>query len=456
MGVTIQFLGAAGTVTGSRFLVSDGRHRVLVDCGLFQGLKELRLRNWEPFPFDSRSIDAVVLTHAHLDHCGGLPLLVRQGFRGQVLATSPTRDLAELILLDSAHLHEEDAEVVNRRGYSRHSPARPLFTVPEAQEAMKHFRPTPADHWIEMLPGWRLRFQKSGHILGSAFIELEVRGRLLVFSGDLGRQHPLTLAPPARLKAADYLVLESTYGDRQHPSTDVADELASIITETAAAGGQLLIPTFAVGRTQDLLYLLSMLRKRAGFPQAPVFLDTPLGTRATEVFHQHVAWQRLGADELSAMSEVATVIKSQQQSLDLIHRHEPAIVLAGSGMITGGRILKHLEARLADPRNTVLLVGFQAAGTRGRQLEEGATELKMFGRYVAVAARVPKISGLSAHADQGEILRWLDGFEGGRHPRRTFLVHGEPHAADALRVKIRDSLGWRVEVAQDLATETLE
>ena len=453
MTLTIQFLGAAGTVTGSKYLLDNGSQKVLVDCGLFQGLKELRLQNWEKFPISPAEIDAVVLTHSHLDHSGFIPLLVKQGFKGPVFATPPTCDLSKILLLDSAHIQEEDAQHANEKGFSKHSPAKPLYTTSDVYLALELLRPTPDKEWIEILPGWKMRFQKSGHILGSAFIELLVGGVKTVFSGDLGRQLPLTLDPPLAIEDADYLLIESTYGDRLHPTAPVLEQLSKVIVETVEKGGHLLIPSFAVGRTQDLLYLLSVLKRNSSMPEIPVFLDSPLGLIATEIFENYSGWHKLSREDIGAMQEITTIIKSRQQSQEVMRRRPSSIVIAGSGMVSGGRILHHLCARLWDKRNTVLLVGYQAAGTRGRQLQQGVSEIKMHGEYFAVGAEVVELSGLSAHADQNEILTWLGHFK--TPPKETFIVHGEPQASDALRVRIQDTYRWKCQIPKAFEKQSL-
>ncbi|MGZ3709604.1 MAG: MBL fold metallo-hydrolase RNA specificity domain-containing protein [Bdellovibrionota bacterium] len=450
----MQFLGAVGTVTGSKFLLSDGKSRVLVDCGLFQGVKELRLRNWEPFPVDPKTIDAVILTHAHLDHSGYLPVLVKNGFAGTVFCTKPTQDIAKILLNDAGHLEEEEAAFLNRHGISKHHPAKPLFTTLDAHEAMRHFLPLEESRWTEIWPGWKLRFQNSGHILGSAFVEIDLQGERFVFSGDLGRSHPLILKDPALIEQADYLFVESTYGDSFHPQTPALDELERIVLETLHRKGHLLIPSFAVGRTQDVLYLLSVLRKKKRIPEIPTFVDSPLGVSATEIFVEYPNWHRLSNHEIQEMQNSVTLVHSQQQSQELLHKKNPTIIIAGAGMMTGGRILHHLAARLPDDRNTVLIVGFQAAGTRGRLLEHGIPDLKIHGQYIPVRAKIERIPGLSAHADQGEILSWLGGFKSA--PKTTFIVHGEPQAADALRVRIKDKLHWEVEIPKHLEVVELK
>ncbi|MGZ3696231.1 MAG: MBL fold metallo-hydrolase RNA specificity domain-containing protein [Bdellovibrionota bacterium] len=448
MTLSIQFLGAAGTVTGSRHLVEFDGRRILVDCGLFQGLKELRLQNRAPFPVDPASIEAVILTHAHLDHSGYLPLLVKGGFRGKIYCTAPTKELTRILLFDAAGIEEEDADYANQKGFSKHSPALPLFTTMDAHAVLKELKDLPLETWHEQIAGLKFRFKSSGHILGSAFVELEIKGKRIVFSGDLGRGEPVLLAPRVSVEKADFLILESTYGDRLHPSDSVLDSLAKVVSDTVAKKGHLLIPSFAVGRTQDLLQLFAILRRDCRIPNIPIYLDSPLAEEATEVYVRYPEWRKKPVSGAPVFSKVATIVKSRQQSKDLLEAKMSTIVIAGSGMISGGRILHHLAHRIGDLKNTVLLVGFQAAGTRGRLLREGAPELKMHGEYFQVRAEVRELTGLSAHADQKETLEWLKGFS--QAPSTTFIVHGEPQPADALRLKVHDSFGWKVVVPKQL------
>lgn len=450
MALSIQFLGGVGTVTGSKYLITCESQKVLIDCGLFQGVKDLRLQNTSPLPINPKELDAVVLTHAHLDHSGYIPLLVKNGFRRPIYCTAPTRDLAKIILLDSAHIQEEDADYANKAGHTKHSPALPLYTVQDARNSLPLFKSIKENCWTEILPNWAIRLRASGHILGSAFIELKVGGKTIVFSGDLGRTEPLILRAPCVLKEADYLLIESTYGDRNHSHESPLKALAAITLETLERKGHLLIPSFAIGRTQDLLYLFSLLRKDQKIPDIPIFLDSPLGINATEIFTEYPTWHALNAREVKSLCEVGIMVKSKQQSKELFQQKHSSIVIAGSGMISGGRILHHLSKRLPDPRNTVLLTGFQAMGTRGRFLQERASELKIHGQYIPVRSQVKEISSLSAHADQREILNWLKNFES--RPKKTFIVHGEPHSADALRVRIQDHLGWECYVPKFLET----
>lgn len=441
---SLAFLGAAQTVTGSRFLVECADRRILVDCGIFQGVKELRLRNWEPFPVDPAGIDAVIVTHAHLDHVGYLPLLVRHGFRGAIHSSIPTRELAEIMLLDAAHIQEEEAAQANEEGYSKHRPARPLYTTEDAKRAMGRFAPVSTGDWHELFPRVRFRLSNSGHILGSTFVELDCQGTRVVFSGDLGRKEPLLLRPREAIERADFLVLESTYGDRVHPSEPVLASLARVVTETYARGGTLVIPSFAVGRTQDLLYLFRELRAQKKIPDVPLFLDSPMAIEATRLFDQFRDWHRLEERGVKSLVGIAALARTEAESRALLRTRKPRIVIAGAGMVTGGRVLRHLEKHLPDEASTVLLVGYQAPGTRGRQLKDGAEEVKMHGQYVPVHARIEELSTLSAHADQKEIVQWLKAFR--TPPELTFLVHGEPQSADALRVKIKDVLGWNCRI----------
>ena len=403
MPINLQFLGAAGTVTGSRHLLHTDRARVLVDCGLFQGLKELRLQNRGGFPVDPASIQAVILTHAHLDHSGYLPLLFRGGFSGKVYCTEPTKDLARILLADAARIEEEDADYANERGYSKHHPAAPLFTSEEAAAVMKRLTPVARGAWTEVAPGVRVRFRRAGHITGSAFAEVEAEGRRITFSGDLGRERPILLKPREALEPADYLVLESTYGDRLHPADSPMEALARVVSETETRGGHLLIPSFAVGRTQDLLLMFSRLRRHSRIPGLPIYLDSPLADGATDIYLSYPEWLAELHESAAEITGVAKVVSGRQESKALLGARSPTIVIAGSGMITGGRILHHLAHRIGDSRNTVLLSGYQAPGTRGRLLRDGAAELKMHGRYFPVRARIAEITGLSAHADQAAL-----------------------------------------------------
>ncbi|HEX7005839.1 MAG TPA: MBL fold metallo-hydrolase [Alphaproteobacteria bacterium] len=436
----ITFLGAAGTVTGSKYLVRAGRTRLLVDCGLFQGFKQLRLRNWAPLPIDPAAVDMVALTHSHLDHSGYIPLLVRHGFKGPVLCTEPTRDLCGLLLPDSGFLHEQDAEYANRHGFSKHRPALPLYTLKDAEAAMAHFRTVEFGAWHRLGKNLSLRFLPAGHILGAAMIELSYRGVTILFSGDLGRPGSATMPDPMVVRRADYLVLESTYGDRRHEKRDPEDALADVINRTAARGGVVLVPSFTVGRAQTLLYHLWRLKTARRIPDMPIYLDSPMAIDASELFCKHAAFNRLSPEECRAACSVARYVRSPEESEKLDRNPMPAIIISASGMATGGRVLHHLKHFAPDPRNTVLFTGFQAGGTRGAAMTGGAERIKIHGGYVPVRAEVDNLHMLSAHADADEIMAWLRNFE--RPPVMTYLTHGEPAAADALRLRIAEELGW--------------
>lgn len=442
----IQFLGAAGTVTGSKTLVEYGGKRTLIDCGLFAGLKELRLKNWAAFPVKAKSVKNLLLTHAHLDHCGYIPLLVKKGFTGEIHCTAPTEALAEIILRDSAKIQEEEAERANRHGYSKHRPAEPLYNLKDVTRSLPLFITHKYHEWFVLDEFAKVQFSNAGHILGSSLIELQIDQNTILFSGDLGRQHPLLLAPPEVVNHADILVLESTYGDRIHKEENAKEELYETIWHTYKKGGILMIPTFAVERAQELIYILTQLHAEKSLPPIPIYLDSPMGVSATEVMIEMDQWHTLSNQEIQAMDSLVHLITDVKTSRQIVDDKSPKIILAGSGMITGGRILHYLARYLQEDRNTVLLVGFQAAGTRGRSLEEGANELKFFGQYHPVRAEIKKITCLSAHADQQEIITWLSGFKS--PPRKVFINHGEPHASDALRAKISHEFGWDCEVAK--------
>jgi len=451
---TVRFLGAAGTVTGSKHLVSTGKSQVLLDCGLFQGLKALRQRNWDPPLLPADEFDAVVVSHAHIDHSGYLPVLVRHGFQGPIYCTPATADLLKLLLPDAAHLQEEQAEYANYRGFSRHKPALPLCTVEDAHAALALLQPRPYGKTFDVTSDLRATYKPAGHILGSATVTLDIEGHAhrLAFSGDLGRWDRPVLPDPVSIEEADVLLLEATYGNRHH-GPDPVDDLARVVREAANRGGALIIPAFAVGRTQELLWHLRRLEEQGAIPILPVYADSPMAIEATDVYRRH---REDHDEEMTAVMDsggkpFATrqfhVAKSRQESVRLNDLVGPVVIISASGMATGGRVVHHLNLRLPDSRTTVLLVGFQAQGTRGRQLQEGRREVRMFGREVPVRARVVSLDGLSAHADQGEILRWLGEFR--KPPHRTYLVHSEPGAAEALQEIITSRLGWTVRPAQD-------
>jgi metallo-beta-lactamase family protein len=459
---SLTFLGAAGTVTGSKHLLDLGDHRVLVDCGLFQGLKELRLRNWAALPIDAATIDAVVLTHAHLDHCGYLPRLVAQGFKGRIFCTPGTRDLCTLVLPDSAHIQEEDARRANRHGYSKHAPALPLYTSLDAARTLTRLQPVGYDRPVPVVPGVDVEFINAGHLLGSSYARLHVGGKTILFGGDLGRYGRPVLPDPSPVAAADALLVESTYGDRVHPPDDDGAALAAIINDAVKRGGKIIVPSFAIGRTEEVLYWMKRLEDQKRIPVMPVFVDSPMAAGALQFYrerrdeldpelNQHTDGQR--QMELFA-TERLTMVETVEQSKAITKSPGPAIVIAASGMATGGRVLHHLAAGLPDSRNTVLFVGFQSAGTRGRLLLDGAKQIKMLGEVVNVAAKIERLDSMSAHADANEIMRWLGNFT--QAPKTTFIVHGEPSAAAALEKRIQSELKWNTHVAKHLERVELD
>lgn len=445
MAPTLRFLGATGTVTGSKFLVSDGSSSVLVDAGMYQGLRELRRRNWDPLPIEAKSLDAVVLTHAHLDHCGYLPALGKQGFHGPIYATSSTIALAEIVLRDSAKLNQEDADYAAKKGFSKHTRPKPLFDLRDVERVLPLFREVAFGERVELAPNMALTLQPSGHILGSSTALLEVAGRRVVFSGDLGRAvHPL-LVPPPPPPAADVIVTESTYGDRHHSATG-DDDLADAIRRTIGRGGVVLIPAFAVDRTEVVLMALRRLTEAGRIPPVPVHVDSPMALRALDVYRTAVAEH--AADIRPDMASVDEVfnpgdlreVHSAMESMAINQPDRPCIIISASGMATGGRIVHHLKYLLPDRRNSVVLVGYQALGTRGRNLAEGARQLKMHGRYVPVEAEIINVEGLSVHADASELMAWLRSTPS--PPDVVYVVHGEPPAAAHLAERIHDELGW--------------
>jgi metallo-beta-lactamase family protein len=440
--VTLTSLGGAGTVTGSKHLLEAGGRRILLDCGLFQGLKNLREQNWAPFPVDPASIDAIVLSHAHLDHSGYIPRLAKQGFRGPVVCTEATRDVAELILRDSGHLQEKDAEFANRHGFSRHKPALPLYGVDDAERALRLFTPAPLSRPIDLPGGATAHFRLAGHILGAATVEIVWDGRTIVFSGDLGRYDDPLMVDPEPVARADYLLVESTYGDRRHEKRDPTEALGEVVERTMARGGTVVIPAFAVGRAQELLYHLWKLKRSGRLPLVPVYLDSPMAIDTSNLYCRHADDHRLSPEMCREVCAVATYTRDVEDSKKLSASPMPKVIVSASGMATGGRVLHHLKAFGGDRRNTILFSGFQAAGTRGRDLIEGRREVKIHGQWFAIQAEVADISMLSAHADADEIMRWLGGFE--TPPRKTFVVHGEPAASEALRVRIARELHWDV------------
>jgi metallo-beta-lactamase family protein len=453
MSATLTFLGAAGTVTGSKHFIESGQTRLLMDCGLFQGLKSLRQRNWAPCPVPAPSIAGVLLSHAHIDHSGALPRLGREGFKGPIYCTGGTAELLAIMLPDAAHLQEEEAQFANRHQSSKHEPALPLFTTADADRVLTQVRPVGFNESFSPAPGVTARFINSGHILGAGLIEVSIDGRTLVFSGDLGRYGVPIMRDPDPVAAADVLLVESTYGDRLHPPDDHHDMLAAAVKRAVDKKAWLLIPAFAVGRSQEILYDLRGLEDASRIPALPVYLDSPMADKVTAIYARHTEEHDADARRIEASGgrpfapRNLRICKGVDDSKRLNDTDGPGIIMAGSGMATGGRILHHFVRRLPDQRTTVLFVGYQAAGTRGRLLREGARELKMLGQSVPVRAAIMPSDAYSAHADQGEILKWLGGFT--RPPGTTYIVHGEPDAASALQVRIAADLKWRAVVAQD-------
>jgi metallo-beta-lactamase family protein len=436
----LSFLGGAGTVTGSKFLVERGDHRLLVDCGLFQGFKTLRLRNWARFPVDPRQIDAVVLTHAHLDHTGYLPLLVKRGFGGPVFCSESTAEFCRILLPDSGYLQEKDAEYANRHGFSRHKPALPLYTYEDAIRALDRLEIIAFDRPHRMPGGAAALLRRAGHILGAGSVQLDWDGTRIVFSGDLGRYDDPIMVDPVSIEHADYLLVESTYGDRRHNQRAPEDALHEVIRETVGRGGTVVIPAFAVGRAQSLLFYLHCLKADGHMANVPVFLDSPMAVDASEVFCRQLKDHRLPAHECRAACGVARYVRSVEESKALTANPMPKVIVSASGMATGGRVLHHLKHYAPDARNTILFAGFQAGGTRGAAMVADAEHIKIHGQYVPVRAAVLNLDMLSAHADADEIMRWLRGFR--TPPRTTFITHGEPTASDTLRHRIEEELGW--------------
>lgn len=439
--MNLTFLGGVGGVTGSRFLLERKGQRILVDCGLFQGLKNLRLRNWAPFPVKPKSVAAVILTHAHIDHSGYLPALVRDGFKGPIYCSKATRELCKILLPDSARLQEQDADYANRRGFSKHKPALPLYDSNDARRALRLFQSLAFERIHELKQGPEIRLRRAGHILGAAIVELTWGGRKIVFSGDLGRYGDPTMLDPAPVSDADYLLVESTYGDRLHDRRAVEPVLADLIEGALRRGGAVVIPSFAVGRAQSLLYHLERLKSAGRLSDVPIYLDSPMAIDASDAMDQFPEDHRLGSAEWRRACAIAEYVETPERSKEIIADARPKIVISASGMATGGRVLHHLRNYAPDARNLILFAGYQAAGTRGASLVAGAETIKIFGEYIQVRAQVANLDMLSAHADADEIMRWLHNFH--RPPRMTFIVHGEPCAADALRLRIQDELGWR-------------
>lgn len=437
--ISIRFLGAAGTVTGSKYLLQAFGKNILVDCGLFQGLKQLRLLNWEKFVIDPETIDLVLLTHGHLDHVGYLPRLVNQGSKAPIWATSPTLDIAKIILEDSAKIQEEDAERANHFGYTKHKKALPLYDLDDVAKTIPFFKRQALDQWIKISDDIQVRFRYNGHIIGATYIEWKLRDKFIVFSGDIGRLNDPLLKSPEGPDQADVLVIESTYGDRIHPS-NTEERLTEIINRSLKRNGTIIIPSFAVERTQTLMYLLWQLRKKNAIPAVPIYMDSPMGRNVLDVFHNNASWHTLPVEGCNEMCDNIIKIKTQDETLRLAADKQSKIIIAGSGMASGGRVLTYFEHYLGDEKATILLAGYQAEGTRGRQLLEGAHEIKLRGKYYKVKATIENIEGLSAHADQAELLHWLSRIK--KSPEQIFITHGESLSSVAFKKKISETYRW--------------
>lgn len=440
----IKFLGASGVVTGSKFLIETSEKNILIDCGMFQGIKELRELNWNELSVNVKDIDVVLLTHGHLDHVGYLPRLVKQGFTGKIVGTAPTLAIAQIILKDSAKIHEEEAERANKEKYTKHTPALPFYTIEEAEYTINQFEVEVENKWIVLSENITYRFQYNGHIIGATFIEIDINGKRFVFSGDIGRDNDYLLDDPKTPEWADFLFIESTYGNKLHPVEDVEEKLASIILDTIHKKGNLIIPSFAVERLQMLMYILWKLYKKNKIPNIPIFIDSPMGNNVLEVFKRFPKWHKLPLDEYNAMCNHINIIESYRETWETIDDKRSKIVIAGSGMVTGGRVLTYLQQLIDEPSTTVLLVGYQAEGTRGRQLLEGAHEIRFHGKYYPVKATIKSLEGLSAHADQKDLINWMKNIK--NIPEKVYLIHGEPTSLDAFRVKIKDTYNWNATI----------
>ncbi len=451
MSVNITFLGGADTVTGSKYLVRHGNQSLLVDCGLFQGYKQLRLRNWTPLPVAPDRIDAVLLTHAHLDHSGYLPLLAKQGFNGKVYASKGTQSLCKILLPDSGHIQEEDALFANRHAFSKHTPALPLYTRQDALDCLPLIKAHAWGNTFQPIPGWRATFSAAGHILGASSVLLEVTGRRILFSGDIGRPDDSIMFPPEAAPAADTVLIESTYGDRKHPKENLLAELGPALQRLAKRGGVAVVPVFAVGRAQALLHAIAQLKAQGKIPHGlPVFLDSPMAVHTTHLFEHHLGEHRLSKDEVHALTHSAHMVATTDESKALASRHGPMIILSASGMATGGRVLHHLAHHAGHHRNMIILTGYQAPGTRGATLASGSKSVRIHGRDVEVNAEIVQLQSASAHADGGQLLDWLRTMP--QAPDQVYVVHGNSEASDILRARIQRELGWRAMVPEHGST----
>lgn len=446
MTTELQFLGGAGTVTGSKYLLSVSGKKILVDCGLFQGLKALRLKNWDSFPINPSEIDFVLLTHAHIDHSGYIPKLIKNGFRGKIFCTEATRDLCQILLPDSGHLMEEEAEYLNRIKHTKHNPALPLFTEKEGERALDFFQTISYDEIKALGADLKFEFRYAGHILGAASVIVYFGNKKIAFTGDIGRMNDQIFYPPKSLPVVDYLITESTYGNRLHKNSDILDDLEQIVNENYKKRGVLIIPAFAVGRVQSLIYYLWTLKKQKRIPNFPLFLNSPMATNVNQLLCKHKDLHKLSEIECGEICETVQYIHSVEESKKLNEQKGPMLIISASGMMTGGRVLHHLKAFAPDPQNTILLTGYQAAGTRGEALEKGASEIKIHGSYVPVRAQVKVLHNMSAHADYKEIIEYFS--KSKMLPIKVFVTHGEPSAADELRRRLCETLNWNCQVPE--------
>lgn len=450
----LTFLGGTETVTGSKYLLSFDSKKILIDCGLFQGYKELRLRNWDSFPIDPATIDAVLLTHAHIDHSGYIPLLVKNGFKGSIYCTSGTYELCNILLPDSAFLQEKEAASANKHGYSKHEPALPLYTLEDAELALKHFKPVEYNKIFQLFDNINIEFLPAGHIIGSSFIRIKHKNTSVLFTGDMGRPHDPVMKAPTIVHNIDYLITESTYGDRLHEKEHPKELLGKIINSTIKRGGSVIIPAFAVGRAQSLLYYIFLLKKNNQIPNIPVYLDSPMAISATDILCKHKEDHRLSEQDCIALGQVATYVRTMEESQALDGNPMPKVIISASGMATGGRILYHLKSYAPNFKNTLLFTGYQAGGTRGARIINGEKEIKIHGQMIPVRATVEVINSLSAHADYEEILEWLQHFQ--KPPKKIFITHGEKTAAFSLKTKIENKLNWNCVVPHYQQIELLE
>jgi metallo-beta-lactamase family protein len=453
--IKVHFFGASGTVTGSKYLIETDNKKILIDCGLFQGLKPLRKLNWEYLPVDASEIHIVLLTHGHLDHTGYLPRLIKQGYKESIYGTYPTLDITEIILKDSAKIQEQDAKRANREGYSKHHPAEPLYDRKDVEKTIKHFRGIPPSHWIELFDGIKARFQYNGHILGATYIELNIKGKRLVFSGDIGRINDLLLFPPLKPKKADALFIESTYGGKVHPDeSDAILKIEELVNETISQGGSVFIPSFSVERAQLIMLILWRLLKEKRIPEIPMIMDSPMGASVLDLFLRTRDWHRLENHECKEMCSNFKIVSDYEETLELRSNNEPKIVIAGSGMLTGGRMLNYLEFQADNPSNLMIFVGYQADGTRGRKLLVGDKEIKVYGKIIPFNMKVEEVEGLSAHADHTELINWMSKIR--KKPKHIFIVHGEEEQAEALRLGIKTIYDWDAKIPQLFDIEEIQ